>query len=204
EISVSASADAGYDLNDDGDLTDAKEGAPLNFKASVGPLNLRVDNAQVLINVALAADIKDGSTADGKLTLKEITDGPISSIISGSFNGQAQAIIPLTPHEDPAYHVSTDPAMLSPDDARIEVAGSLGNLDNIAFDTDVAHHTRATLTAGNAGDPSTADIADPLQTNELDVTRFLVFAHNLDGLVVNGFFNFSSLIDGLERFADWA
>src|SRR5262249_38087874 len=38
EVQVTATANVGYDLDNDGDLTDPGEAAPLNFKVGVGPV----------------------------------------------------------------------------------------------------------------------------------------------------------------------
>ena len=216
EISVTATASAGYDLNDDGDLNDAGEAQPIDFNASVAVLNLSVNDARALIRAGLALDVRDGGgTADGKLTLAEIASnvsaGTFDNLVTGTFSGDAQAILPL---DGDGGGVATDPALLpGTADARIEVAGLLKNLGNVEFHSDpgpagdVLHHTNPTLTADNAG-TATADIADPLKAAgsgaEIDPNRFLIAAHNLEGLIQNGFLNFNTLLDGLENLIGWA
>src|SRR5262249_7982400 len=100
EITVTASANAGYDLNNNG-VIDPNEGTPLNFKANLGGLlNINIINARARItNPGLNIDIKDGGNGDNRLYFNEIgslsSAGNYSSLVGGSFTGTIQSVVPM-------------------------------------------------------------------------------------------------------------
>jgi Ca2+-binding RTX toxin-like protein len=208
---ISLLANAGYDVSDSGSAP-----GELDFSASVGPLHLDVVNARALLQLSGTADVQNGGDADNRLTLREIADnvagGQFGNVVDLRFNGQVQALVPIDGDGDGT--VSPDPAVLDAAgsaDARVEVAGELTDFSGITFDfTDLAfHHINDGPVAGNATDTmgqhthDTADVSDPLTSDELPDNTIQVFAHNIDGLIANGFLNFNSLIDGLQTLIAW-
>lgn len=187
-VQINVTANAGYDLNNDGQA----DTAPLNFTAGVGPLQISIVNGQGLIRLNLAGGLLDGTannSGDHRLTLQEIVtsvaSGSFNQLVGGSFGGDVQAILPLDGNGDGTIDITSANAP----DARVEVAGKLTNLGNIQFNTTDPVHKN--------------DPVQPLADTELNGTAFLIFAHNLDGLIANGFLSFNTLVQGLEQFVTW-
>jgi hypothetical protein len=108
-INVSAVADAGYDLG---------SGAPpaLSLDVGLGPVPVvSATNVRVLLRPQLTATLKDGATP-GRLKLSEVK----ADSATGSFSGDAQAVIPL---------------QLLDKKAEVDVLGQIKDAGSIRFDT---------------------------------------------------------------------
>ncbi|MFO0909074.1 MAG: autotransporter-associated beta strand repeat-containing protein [Isosphaeraceae bacterium] len=213
QVSAHALASAGYDINDDGLLTGftnaqgqfVSEAAAISgFNVSVGPLQISVRDARVLLDLLFAGGISEPS-GDHRLTTKELSQalsaGQVSTLFSGAFNGELQAIVPLDGNGDNL--VSANPASLNAADARIELGGRITNGSGFAlsFTPDLPHHIGATVTGGNAA--SSPDLSDPLKGAELPTGSIRIFTHNVTGLIQNSLLNFQTLIDGVKKFIEW-
>jgi hypothetical protein len=226
-FNIMATANAGYDTNDDGILTPETEGQPIDLNAQLGPLAVSVVDARALLDLRAGANVIDQDitgAGDGRLTFQEIvsnaTAGTWTRMLEGRyrdpsnipiwFDGTAQALIPIDASgpagNDPPDAVSTIPDDLkSPSkDARIEIAGRLMNPSSptaissrSGSNVDPVHHTGAALTAGNK-DSTSADIADPLRGDEFNQTKFLVHTHNVSGLLSGLTLNFDTIAAGLD------
>ena len=167
-ISVTANADIGYDLNNNGNLNDPGEGQPLNLTVAVGPLSKSVVQARGLI--AGMASVTLVGDANNRLTFSQIAaniSNP-SSFITGAFTGTAQARIPLD--GDNNGTVSGTVAGLSAQDALILIGGNLANLGNVHVDSDDAPNFMAHLPehTGATGSNSTAlGVDDPYTPSEI-------------------------------------
>jgi autotransporter-associated beta strand protein len=194
QLTINGSLNIGYDAN---------AANPLNVAASIGPLNLRIFNGRGLIRLMLAAPLLDGTKNadgtpghDGELSLQEIADaitgtsGSFSDIIPSSvtFTGDAQAFIPI---DGDGGGVNSNPNNLSPHDAVVAIAGTLGNAISGNFDFGTAPPLAAS--------PSTSLTA----TQVGGLPKFEVFVYNLDNFLANNFLNFNSLLDGLQQFLSW-
>lgn len=197
EISITAQANIGYDLNNDGTV----EASPFDLTASFGPLQKQVVKARGLIDLSLSADLKDGGNGDGKLTWSELTSninaGTYSNLATGQFTGSAEARLPLDGSGDGM--VADQLGSLDPSDGLILIGGKLTNLNNPALYTDqtkLPQHTGAT-----GSNSATLGIDDPFTQSELDGlgSEFIIETHNLAGFA-NSVFDVSSLWGGIDTF----
>src|SRR5207245_1133591 len=109
QITVTATLNAGYDLD---------HGTPpaLNFGASIGPLQaLQISDGRVLLRAQMNAKLQG---TGGVLPLSQVS----ANSISGSFTGDAQAILPIS--------------VPGGGNAQIDVLGDLTALGNIQFPPD--------------------------------------------------------------------
>ncbi|MCO6453816.1 MAG: hypothetical protein J5I93_00735, partial [Pirellulaceae bacterium] len=211
ELSVHVSAQAGYDLNDDGRF-DELEGSALTFQASIGPLRFAVDEARLRIDGTLGADFQlerpDGSLADDqRLTLRDLRQVSVVPV----FEATVEAIVPLDGPADADALASPVPGGQSAADALVLVAGRLTELvaPQFHFSQSLPFHALETPTADNATDNNPAtplDVSDPLTADELatlDENTIVVGAFNVEQLVESTLINFGDLFANLDDLIAW-
>lgn len=205
-FNVTGTLNAGYDLNNNGTFEAATEGSPVGIQVGVGPIVLALDKGRALITLDTTVQLKDGVNNDDRLSFKELANEPIGETIGGTFDGTAQAILPLDGNTGDGIAVNNDPAQLTNTaNARITIAGKLSNLGNLVFnnvnDQPIYH-----IAAGPSA-TSSVDISDKLTDAELDPAgrtgKFRIFVHNLDGLIANGVLSYKNIIAGFEKFLAW-
>jgi RTX calcium-binding nonapeptide repeat (4 copies) len=153
-LSVSAQADAGYDLGQ------GAVPAALTFSAGIGPLSVGVSNARVLLRPSFDAHLNPGPSVAGQVKLSELSPGSVT----GSLDGDAQAIIPIQGASG---------------NAEVEVTGLLAQVGSISFPTDDDPNYTP--------NPATSPV-DPSSIN-----GFTVFVHHTSALLPTGNFNFQDV-----------
>lgn len=182
-IHVQATANAGFG-----------SGQAFDFKASVGPFELGIDNARGFF--AVSGDLSFGGpeAADSRLTLAEIgqaiSNGDVASLIDGSVTIDVQASLPIDGFDaDGAAPALRSSIPAGSTDALIEIAGRLTNVLDPQFQFET----------GGAGLFTSVGV---VLTNP-PIDTIAVRAHNLDALISSGFLNFGTLVEGLEQLIAW-
>src|SRR5207248_1906064 len=152
---------------------------------------VRLGDAQ---HPGLSAHLVDDGNADGKITLGEIAQGKLK--VTGTFDGDVQAFLPLTTSTDPAHHVDLTnyPNNLG-SDAVVVTAGKLSNIGNVVYHRDPNPAPRGPTDplVGETVPPTT-----PLDPSKLDSTRFVIYVHNLSTFLQSAL-SFDNLVNGLDQ-----